>query len=80
VRGAIRVVFWTIVLIGVFILGLGYGKTLSGEDERREDKVTVTVPREAITVTLPTETVTVTTTKPAQTRSGGAADRPGGGN
>lgn len=62
VRGFIRTVFWTIVLAGVFILGIGYGKTLSGEDELREDEVTITQPRDAIQATLPTKTVTVTKT------------------
>ncbi len=61
-RGAIRLVFWSLVLAGVFILGLGYGRTLSGEDELREDKVTITQPRDAIEATLPTRTVTVTRT------------------
>jgi hypothetical protein len=67
-RGAIRLVFWTLVLAGVFVLGIGYGRTLSGEDELREDEVTITQPREAITATLPTKTVTVTKT----VRGGGA--------
>ena len=79
VRGAIKGVFWTIVLAGVFVLGLGYGRTLSGEDELRTDEVTVSVPRDAITATLPEKTVTVTTTvrQPAggAKRSQGAANR-----
>ena len=58
----IRTVFWAVVLAGVFILGIGYGRTLSGEDELREDKVTITQPRDAIEATLPTKTVTVTKT------------------
>ena len=62
VRGVVKTAFWALVLTGVFILGLGYGKTLSGEDELRTDEVTVSVPRDAITVTLPEKTVTVTTT------------------
>lgn len=61
-RGAIRLVFWSLVLAGVFVLGLGYGRTLSGEDELREDAVTITQPRDAIEATLPTKTVTVTKT------------------
>lgn len=61
-RGAIRSLFWTLVLAGVFILGIGYGRTLSGEDELREDDVTITLPRDAIQATLPTKTVTVTKT------------------
>jgi hypothetical protein len=61
-RGAIRTVFWTLVLVGVFILGIGYGKTLSGEDELRADKVTVTMDPQPVEATLPTKTVTVTKT------------------
>lgn len=61
-RGIVRTAFWALVLAGVFILGLGYGRTLSGEDELREDAVTITQPRDAVEVTLPTETVTVTKT------------------
>lgn len=58
----IRFVFWTFVLAGVFVLGIGYGRTLSSEDELREDSVTITQPRDAIEATLPTRTVTVTKT------------------
>jgi hypothetical protein len=61
-RGAVRFTFWTLVLAGVFVLGIGYGKTLSGEDELRTDEVTVSQPRGAVTATLPTRTVTVTKT------------------
>jgi hypothetical protein len=76
VAGLVRGVFWTLVLAGVFVLGLGYGRTLSSEDEMRGDEITVTVPRDAVTATLPTETVTVTRTVQARP-PGGAA--PGGG-
>jgi hypothetical protein len=61
VRGVLKTVFWVLVLAGTFVLGLGYGKTLSGEDELSTDRVTVTVPRDAVTATLPERTVTVTT-------------------
>lgn len=50
------------MLAGVFILGIGYGRTLSGEDELREDQVTINQPRDEIVATLPTRTVTVTKT------------------
>ena len=73
-RGAIRFVFWTFVLAGVFILGIGYGRTLSGEDELREDKVTITQPRDAIEVTLPTKTITVTKTVRATRGTARGAD------
>lgn len=83
-RGVIRTVFWTLVLAGVFIMGIGYGRTLSGEDELRSDEVTVSLPGGAVTATLPTETVTVTetVTTPARRRGGAApatAGRAGGG-
>ena len=58
----VRGVFWTLVLSGVFILGIGYGRTLSGEDELREDSVTVSQDPVPIEATLPTKTVTVTKT------------------
>lgn len=61
-RAVVRTVFWALVLAGVFILGLGYGKTLGGEDELRRDKVTVTRDPQRINATLPTKTVTVTKT------------------
>lgn len=74
-RGVIRLVFWTLVLAGVFILGIGYGRTLSGEDELREDKVTITQPRDAIEATLPTKTITVTKTVAASKRGAGAGTK-----
>jgi hypothetical protein len=77
-RGVIRVAFWTLVLAGVFILGIGYGRTLSGEDELREDQVTVEQDPVEIEATLPTKTITVTKTVriPARTtpRTGRASD------
>lgn len=62
-RGIVRTAFWTLVLAGVFIMGIGYGRTLSGEDELRSDQVTVSVPGGVVTATLPTRTVTVTKTE-----------------
>jgi alpha-D-ribose 1-methylphosphonate 5-triphosphate synthase subunit PhnI len=79
-RGAIRMVFWAFVLAGVFVLGLGYGRTLSGEDELRSDEVTVTVARDAVTATLPTTTVTVTRTVMVRAPRAGQRARPAGGN
>ena len=61
-RGAIKVTFWALVIAGTFVLGLGYGRTVSRDDELRTDKVTVTQDRGAIEATLPTKTVTVTKT------------------
>lgn len=77
-RGAVRTVFWALVLTGVFIMGIGYGRTLSGEDELRSDEVTVTVPGGTITATLPTETITVTKTVRAPAPRAGAGNRAGG--
>jgi hypothetical protein len=68
-RGLVRTAFWTLVLAGVFILGLGYGKTLSGEDELRSDKTTVKLEPQPVEATLPTKTVTVTKTVTAAKKS-----------
>lgn len=73
-----RTAFWALVLAGVFIMGIGYGRTLSGEDELRSDEVTVTVPGGTITATLPTETVTVTKTVRVPAARAGAARGTGG--
>jgi hypothetical protein len=62
VAGIVKVVFWALVLIGVFVLGIGYGRTIAGDDETAKDEVTVTQPRGRIEATLPTKTVTVTKT------------------
>lgn len=79
-RGVVRTIFWTLVLCGVFILGLGYGRTLSGQDELREDRVTVERDPVPIQATLPTKTVTVTKTvrvpaRQAPRGGAGAANR-----
>lgn len=85
VRGTIKVVFWGLVLAGVFVLGLGYGRTLSSEQDEATGEVTITVPREAVTATLPTKTVTVTKTvratrgtRPAVPAADGGGDQPAG--
>lgn len=76
-HGAVKAGFWALVLAGVFVLGLGYGKTLSGEDELRTDEVTITGGGTAIEATLPTETVTVTRTvrAPSARRGDGSGRR-----
>ncbi|MCW2928678.1 MAG: hypothetical protein JWM86_2646 [Thermoleophilia bacterium] len=61
-RGITRMLFWGLVLAGVFVLGIGYGKTLSGEDELRSDKVTIDYDPAPVEATLPTRTETVTKT------------------
>jgi hypothetical protein len=65
-RGAIKGVFWTLVLAGVFVLGLGYGRTLSGDDASTKQQVTVKQSRGTVEATLPTRTVTVTKTVAAK--------------
>lgn len=72
VRGFVRGLFWALVLAGVFVLGLGYGRTLSAEDELRKDEVTVTYEAPAIEATLPTRTVTVTKTVKVAPKKGAA--------
>jgi hypothetical protein len=72
-RALVKTTFWLLVLAGVFILGIGYGKTLSGEDELRTDEVTVGLDPVPVEATLPTKTVTVAKTvtvkaKPAAKR------------
>lgn len=70
-----RIVFWALVLAGVFVLGLGYGRTLGGDDELRRDEVTITSEVGTVEATLPTRTTTVTktVTVPASPRAGRAA-------
>lgn len=74
--GAIKALFWALVLAGTFVLGLGFGRTLSGDDKAL--KRTVTLEQDAgapITATLPTKTITVTKTvaKPATAKKAAAA-------
>jgi hypothetical protein len=61
-HGLVRLAFWSLVLAGVFVLGLGYGRTLSGEDEVRHDRVTIAGEPVTVQATLPTQTETVTRT------------------
>jgi len=67
-RGLVKTIFWSFVLAGVFVLGLGFGRTLSSEDATAKGKVTITADRGPVQVTLPTktETVTKTVTAPAK--------------
>lgn len=82
VRGFIKLVFWSLVLAGVFVLGLGFGKTIADGSGSSGDTESVTLKenRGVVTATLPvktvvsTKTVTKTVTKkPPQKRkkSGG---------
>lgn len=62
VLGFVRVVFWTLVLVGVFIMGIGYGRTVSDDSGATKRRVTVEQDARTIEATLPTATTTVTTT------------------
>lgn len=57
-----RLLFWTLVLAGVFVLGLGFGKTIGDGGTIAGDSVTVNRDRGEIVATLPTKTVVKTTT------------------
>ncbi|MCW2961413.1 MAG: hypothetical protein JWM90_1800 [Thermoleophilia bacterium] len=72
-RGVIKGAFWTLVLAGVFVLGLGYGRTISGDDASTRDQVTVKQSRGTVEATLPTKTVTVTKTVVAKPKARVAA-------
>jgi hypothetical protein len=62
-RGFAKLIFWTFVLAGVFVLGLGFGKTIAdGDGGQKSRKVTVEQERGPVTATLPTKTVVKTTT------------------
>jgi hypothetical protein len=60
--GSIKTIFWAVVLVGVFILGLGYGRTLSGDDRASTRRVTIKDDLGSVEATLPTKTITVTKT------------------
>lgn len=75
VRGFVRTVFWALVLAGVFVLGLGYGRTLSDEGGDGTGDVTITQDRGALEATLPTRTETVTKTVTRGSASKSASKR-----
>lgn len=60
--GLVKLVFWILVLAATFILGLGFGRTIAGDDEVARKHVTITQDRGAVTATLPTRTITTTKT------------------
>ena len=39
-RGGIKGLFWLLVMCGVFVLGIGYGRTIGGDESAVGDKVT----------------------------------------
>ena len=57
-----RSVFWTLVLGGVFLLGIGYGKTIGGDEQASRDEVEVEIGDSRVEATLPTRTITQTRT------------------
>lgn len=62
-RGLGRLLFWTFVLAGVFVLGIGFGRTIGGSGgEAGPGQVTVTADRGQLTATLPTRTIVETRT------------------
>jgi hypothetical protein len=73
VAGAVKGGFWALVLAGVFVLGLGYGRTLSGDDASTTRSVTIKQPRGTVEATLPTKTVTVTKTVTTRAKAKRAA-------
>ena len=64
----LRSAFWLLVLAGVFVLGLGYGRTLGSDEPGNAKRVMVTRDLGQVTATLPTETVVKTVTAPATAR------------
>ena len=78
VRGFIKLVFWSLVLAGVFILGIGYGRTIARDAGGSGKSTTMTQDLGSVEVTLPTTTVTETVTVPARRQGAGAAARGAG--
>lgn len=73
--GLVKVLFWTLVLAGVFIMGIGYGRTLGDDVDATKRQVTLEQDARTIEATLPTrtETVTKTVTVPAKAKPRAAA-------
>lgn len=64
-RGTVRIVFWALILAAVFVLGLGYGRTIAGGGSGGgggSGTVTIEQPLGPVEATLPTRTVTTTRT------------------
>jgi hypothetical protein len=62
VRGFVKLVFWTLVLAGVFVLGVGLGKTVGDGPSGEGSQVTLERDRGQVTATQPTTTVMRTQT------------------
>lgn len=73
-RGAVKLMFWTLVLAGVFVMGIGFGKTLGGGPGGSGSQVTLEAERGQVTVTQPVTTVVQTKTvvkrAPSRQRAG----------
>ena len=63
VRGFVRLAFWTLLLAGVFVFGLGFGRTVGGGADGETRKVTIERARGPVTATQPVTTVVETQTK-----------------
>lgn len=78
VLGLVRVAFWSLVLAGVFIMGIGYGRTVGDDGAAAQRTVTIDQEVRTIEATLPTETVTTTVTVPAKAAAKPKVVAPGG--
>jgi hypothetical protein len=58
-----RFLFWGIVLVAVFVVGIGFGKTMSSDGGGNGGRVTITRDRGVVTSTQPIKTITVKKTK-----------------
>lgn len=72
-RGGIKGLFWLLVMCGVFVLGIGYGRTIGGDESAVGDKVRIDREVATVEATLPTRTVTVTTPKAGTAKTPAAA-------
>lgn len=70
VRTVIRGASWLLLLTAVFVLGIGYGRTVvrPGTDEKVRT-VKITGDRGTVSATLPTRTITVTKTRTVRARA-----------
>lgn len=57
-----RIVMWGLIVVAVFVLGLGFGRVLSESDSPDGKTATITRDRGKVTATLPTQTIVRTET------------------
>lgn len=50
---ALRTMFWSLILAGVFILGLGYGRIMSNDTKSSDSKVTINRKAQPVKITIP---------------------------